>query len=357
MGNIFNLFASKNLKKYWINSNKKNFDDDLVSSMEKFFSTDDYKKTSTNHKYAIIRILKIIENYGNKESIRDFQFNNPNFHSDFSSQTISELVKEDYDKEHFEDLFKLYPSLKIENSLKLNLINNLIYNKLKDRKIFELITKLSDETFIGHNQIFNEINGLKITQEKLRTLLEYENIEKLIKNEKSEIIEIGSGNGRMCECIMSCNKYVNKYILADIPPALPSAYKRLKKTFKNKKIFYAIHIKDKNELKKIIQDNEIILIFPNQIKLINKKFDLFIAIDCLHEMKKNTIKEYINIASVISNKIYFKVHEYAHVPFSTDRLSVHNDIDYSIKPEWKLLFKKKSFFPSTDYEISYEIKK
>ena len=277
MGNIFNLFISKNLKKYWINANKKNFDNDLVSSMEKFFLTDDYKKTSTNHKYAIIRILKIIENYGNKESIKDFQFNNPNFHSDFSSQTISELVKNATNKEHFKDLFKLYPSLKIENSIKLNLINNLIYNKLKNRKIFESITKLSDETFIGHDQIFNEINGLKITQEKLRTLLEYENLETLIKSE-------------------------------------------------------------------------------NQ-KLIDQKFDLFIAIDCLHVMKRNTIKEYTNIASVISNKIYFKVHEYAHVPFSTDRLSVHNNIDYSIKPEWKLLFKKRSYFPSTDYELSYQIKK
>lgn len=357
MGNIFNLFTSKNLKKYWINANKKNFDNDLVSSMEKFFLTDDYKKTSTNHKYAIIRILKIIENYGNKESIKDFQFNNPNFHSDFSSQTISELVKNATNKEHFKDLFKLYPSLKIENSIKLNLINNLIYNKLKNRKIFESITKLSDETFIGHDQIFNEINGLKITQEKLRTLLEYENLETLIKSENQKLIEIGSGNGRMCECIMACNKNVDKYILADIPPALPFAYKRLKKAFKDKKIFYAIDIKDKNELKKIIQDNQIILIFPNQIKLIDQKFDLFIAIDCLHEMKRNTIKEYINIASVISNKIYFKVHEYAHVPFSTDRLSVHNNIDYSIKPEWKLLFKKRSYFPSTDYELSYQIKK
>ena len=74
-------------------------------------------------------------------------------------------------------------------------------------------------------------------------------------------------------------------------------------------------------------------------------------------MKKKTIKEYMNIASMISKKIYFKVHEYTHVPFSFDRLSVHNDDDYSINSNWNLIFKKKSFFPSNDYEVAYETKK
>ena len=38
MTNIFNLFVSKNLKKYWLKSNKKNFDELLKKSMEKFIN-------------------------------------------------------------------------------------------------------------------------------------------------------------------------------------------------------------------------------------------------------------------------------------------------------------------------------
>ena len=193
MTNIFNLFVSKDLKKYWKNSDKKNFDKNLITSMEKFLNSEDYRKTSTNHKFAIIKILKVIERFNNKESADDFQFNNPNFHSDFSTATISELLIDITEQEAFEDLFKLYPSLKAEHSIKLNLLNNLIYNKIKNRKVFSKINDLSDKTFVGNDKIYNEVDGLKITQEKLRTLIEYENIETLINQNNTKI---RSGRGR-----------------------------------------------------------------------------------------------------------------------------------------------------------------
>ena len=75
MSNVFNLLVSKNLKKYWINSNKNNFNDLLIKSMEKYVFSIDYKKTSSHHKLAIIKILKLIESSGDKESSSDFQFN------------------------------------------------------------------------------------------------------------------------------------------------------------------------------------------------------------------------------------------------------------------------------------------
>ena len=122
MTNIFNLFISKNLKKYWINCNKNNFDNLLIKSMNKYLNSVDYKKTSSHHKLAIIKILKIIEKSGNRESSKDFQFNNPNFHSEFSSQSISEVIDENSNNnEPFEDLFKIHSSLKLEHSLKFNL--------------------------------------------------------------------------------------------------------------------------------------------------------------------------------------------------------------------------------------------
>ena len=40
-----------------------------------------------------------------------------------------------------------------------------------------------------------------------------------------------------------------------------------------------------------LQKNDVLFIFPHQIKFFDKKtFDMSIAIDCLHEMEKKTIK-------------------------------------------------------------------
>jgi len=357
MSNVFNLLVSKNLKKFYINSNKNNFNDLLIKSMERYVVSIDYKKTSSHHKLAIIKILKLIESSGDKESSSDFQFNNPNFHSDFSDATISEIIEKNLNNEEpFKELFKIYPSIKVEHSLKLNLINNLLYNKIKNKKVFENIHNLSDETFVGSNNIFNTQNNLKITQEKLRTLIEFETILPLLEKKNSKIIEIGSGNGRTCDCIISNSQSVSKYVLVDIPPALPSAYQRLTKSLKNKKIYFGIDIKNQEDFDNALENNDIILIFPNQIKFLKKKyFDLLIAIDCLHEMKKDTIKEYMEVAEHVAKKIYFKVHEEAHVPFSFDILNVNSKEDYFIDPNWSLIVKKKSLFPSDYWECAYKL--
>jgi len=357
MTNILNLFKSKNLEKIWKKLNKKNFDDLLIKSMDKYCASIDYKKTSKHHKFALIKILKIIEQSGNKESFKDFQFNNPNFHSEFNDSSISELLKIDLDnKEPFDDLFKMYGVLKNENSLKLNLLNNIIFNNLKKKNIYKYIHKLNDNTFVGIDGIYNLQNNIKITQEKMRSLLEFENIEPLLINNNLNIIEIGSGNGRICETIFSISNKVSKYVLVDIPPALTFAYERLKKTFNNKKIYYGIDIKSKKDFDKLYKENDIILIFPNQSKFFSEKmFDLFIAIDCLHEMKRNTIKEYMNLAEITSKSLFFKVHGYAHVPFSFTILNVENMDTYFVKNNWKLIFKKKSYFPSHDYEVAFKL--
>ena len=81
------------------------------------------------------------------------------------------------------------------------------------------------------------------------------------------------------------------------------------------------------------------------------------AIDCLHEMNKATIKYYMNFINICSNILYFKVHEYAHPPFSFKSLNVHEPKDYFIKKKWKIIFKKQSLFPSNDYECAYKLLK
>ena len=86
-----------------------------------------------------------------------------------------------------------------------------------------------------------------------------------------------------------------RYIICDIPPAIFISYKRLKKTFPDKKIKFLFNYKNEKSLMDEINNNDISFIFPHQLKLFSKKFfDLVLAIDCLHEMDKKTVKLYFN---------------------------------------------------------------
>ena len=58
-----------------------------------------------------------------------------------------------------------------------------------------------------------------------------------------------------------------KYVICDIPLAIYVSFYRLKKRFNDsKKIFLAININNEEDLKKIISENDIVFIFPHQLK-------------------------------------------------------------------------------------------
>ena len=62
------------------------------------------------------------------------------------------------------------------------------------------------------------------------------------------------------------------------------------------------------ELKKKIEESDISFIFPDHLKLLDKNFiELTVAIDCLHEMDKPTIKYYLDQADNFSKNFYLKV--------------------------------------------------
>ena len=82
------------------------------------------------------------------------------------------------------------------------------------------------------------------------------------------ILEIGAGNGRMADAILSLFKN-KKYIICDIPLASYFAFYRLNKSFTNKKILCAFDISNEKDLEKK-NDNDIIFILPHQITFLKK---------------------------------------------------------------------------------------
>ena len=143
------------------------------------------------------------------------------------------------------------------------------------------------------NKPYLEIDNKKIVQDDLNSLLEYEEIEKLLnllKVKKNKFLEIGAGSGRTAKTILSIKNNI-KYVIADIPPAINISYENLKRFFPNKKISFAFEINDKKNLQNELEKNDVLFIFPHQIKLFEEKtFDIVLAIDCLHEMEKKIIK-------------------------------------------------------------------
>ena len=147
------------------------------------------RKITTTHPqridFFLIKCLKIIEKNRNFQDARYFQFDNPNFHSEFSDSSINQLVSKKKPSKIFKDLFKIHKNLKISTSLKLNFINYLLYEKLIKNNFFKKIKLLKDKSFIGKDRIYNQQDKIKITQEKLRSLLEYHTISPYIKKKSS----------------------------------------------------------------------------------------------------------------------------------------------------------------------------
>ena len=57
MGNIINIFKTKNLKKFWKKCDKKQFPKLLRVSMDKYIDSENYSHTSKVHRFFLIKCL------------------------------------------------------------------------------------------------------------------------------------------------------------------------------------------------------------------------------------------------------------------------------------------------------------
>ena len=202
------------------------------------------------------------------------------------------------------------------------------------------------------NSPFINIEGINVTSDKINSLFDYEKINnfKNLKNVKN-ILEIGAGLGRTSQAILDLEK-INNYTICDIPPALFLSYQRLKTAFPNKKVNLLYNISDNENLIKSIYSSDISFIMPHQLEIIKKyKFDMTIAVDCLHEMDKKTISLYLNQINRISKFFYFSVWKNTTVPFSGVSNKLGNRLDYfkndyPLPSNWEKTFEEDLVFPS-----------
>jgi len=347
---------SKNLKRFWAKLDKRNLSQELVVTFNLYLNSESYKWSSKFWRHLTINHLKLIssgqKNYENVISQEYFTFT-------YFDELLINDAWENISNNNIQvniDLFKKQNAFSLSQSANHNLILLLLYENIKSREVFKYFDKIIKDKI--NSKPFLTINGKKTTQDDLNSLLEFEKIEELLlnlKDKKNNFLEIGAGGGRTAKTILSIKKDI-KYVIADIPPAINISYNNLKMAFPNKKISNGFILNDGNDLKNALNNNDILFIFPHQINLFPKKtFDISIAVDCLHEMKKETINKYMASFEEVSQLLYFKVWENCGLPYSFYQYySVHKDNDYSIKSHWKEHFREKCLYPSSFYQLGYE---
>ena len=346
-----------NFKKFWKNTSKSNLPQELIEITEKFILSDSFKYTS-NYLHSInINIYKQFIKAGINRDTKNIDVQHFNLYensiTDLYKYSNNYIIKNAFKnveniKINYEiNLFKKHYLLDYDQSYKYNYLLILLYENLKKLDEFKLLKSLNNETF---NDPFLEVEGVKITLDKIGTSLTYHSLITIPSFSKPNniILEMGAGQGEVAEVILNFNEKF-KYVICDIPLSIFISYLRLKKAFTKKKISLCFDIKDKADMMNKLLNNDILFIFPHQIQFFEKKtFDIFMAIGCICEMDKKTIKRYMNYVDTHSKYLYFDAWDNTKVPFSIikNKLSAHSDSDYSINKNWKKIFIRNAIFLS-----------
>ena len=346
----------RNLKKFWNKLDKTNLPKELIETFNLYINSASYNWSSKMWRHAIMLHLNLIAGgkYKNYENIMSRLY--------FTWTEIDEdLIKDSCQQiQHNKinlnvNLFKKQDNLNWTGSINHNLILLLLYENIKSKKVFKYLKKIKKNYSIIENSL--NIDGLEITQDNLNALSEYEKIEELLDKldvKKKRFLEVGAGSGRTAKVILSINDDA-KYVIADLPPAIDVCFDNLKASFPNKKISKGFEL-SQEDLNIAFEKNDILFIFPHQIKFFSKKtFDISIAIDCLHEMERRIVKEYMVNFENVSKLVYFKVWENAGLAYSFYQYySVHKKKDYFIKDSWKEHLKERCVYPAKFFQLGYE---
>jgi putative sugar O-methyltransferase len=207
-----------------------------------------------------------------------------------------------------------------------------------------------EEPMIGNPPCLT-YKGKRISQDIFNSLLEYLPISQHCPLEKfSTIIEIGAGSGRTAFCFLTLHPHV-KYVIVDFPPALFISQKYLSAVFPDRKVMVFRPFANFEEVATEYEEADIVFLTSDQLeKLPNKSGDLFLAIDCLHEMKPEAIAHYFSEAGRLCSYCYFKCWQSTVCDghfYSSD--------NYPVPPNWRVCFKEPCLVPSGFFHAFYQI--
>jgi putative sugar O-methyltransferase len=249
------------------------------------------------------------------------------------------------------ELYKKHAFFTYRESFQHNQITALLYSYINESGGGAYLSQL-EEPFFGNPPSIT-LDGKAISQDLLNGLLEYMAISNQCDMSKvSTILELGAGSGRTAYCFLKLLPKA-KYIIVDIPPALFISQSYLAHAFPEKKVFTFCPFETFEEISEKFNAADLIFITPDQLKILhNRSIDLFLAIDCLHEMRREEIIFYFEEAARLTSFFYFKCWTDTIVPFD----NIHYLFtEYPVPANWKKCFQEPCFVPSDFSHALYKI--
>lgn len=198
------------------------------------------------------------------------------------------------------------------------------------------------------------LDGRNISQDLANSVLEYDSAIRGLNDieQVRSIIELGGGYGRTAFAFLSLLPSV-RYCMVDIPPALYIAERYLTSQFPDRKIFPYRPFHRFQDVADEFQGAQIAFLMPEQLDLLpDRSADLFLAVDCLHEMRPEQIMKYYRTIDRLSNYLYQKCWKKTKIPYDDIALT---EEDYPFLPNWQNLFFRDCRVQSTYFEALFRI--
>ncbi len=329
--------------------------EDLVLMVDNFIVSPDCNKLTyfwhlLNKKNIAEIATEGLANYRQTVAKNYFTFVDQTIESDYSSH-ILENARLSNTQISISQVLKKHDLFTLDESIQHNLVTVMLYDYVSSIGGAEPL-KLIKESAVG-NPPSIEINGKQVSHDILNSVIEYISISSGAKlGDSPRIMEIGAGSGRTAYALLTLIPNA-KYVIADVPPALYVSQYFLSTQFPGKKIFRFRPFNNYAEIREEFEAADIAFLMPHQLDLINTSIDLFLAIDCLHEMNKQQVDFYFQQAGRLAKHFYFKC--WSKTEILVDRIS-WGQSDYPVKQTWEEVFWRSIPFPSNFFEAFINIR-
>ena len=208
--------------------------------------------------------------------------------------------------------------------------------KYAEQQVGKQILDKLEEPLLG-NPPAMELENRSISQDLANSALEFQSLSEGTGDFDNieTVLELGAGSGRTAYVLLCLKPHI-RYIIVDIPPALYVSERYLSEVFPERKIFRFREFSDFSEIQDEFYSSEIIFLMPGQMKYLpDKSVDLFLAIDCLHEMRLEQIDFYFNVVDRLAKRFYFTCFKSTPIPYEDVTIE---EKDYPVRAHWQRVF-------------------
>jgi putative sugar O-methyltransferase len=198
------------------------------------------------------------------------------------------------------------------------------------------------------------LDGRNISQDLANAVLEYHSVCQGVPRFEAvkTVMELGGGYGRTAFAFLQLMPHI-RYVLVDIPPALYIAERYLTSQLKDRKIFPYRTFRNFSDVADEFREARIAFLMPEQLELLpDRSVDLFLAVDCLHEMRPEQILRYYRTIDRLSDYLYQKCWKTTKIPYDDITLT---EEDYPFLPNWRNLFFRDCRVQAAYFEALFQI--